>query len=113
MAALTVQQSKRAGNGIDLAGVAANVGGDTFPTTGREVLVIKNGGVGSVTLTVATPSTVDGLPVGDLTAAIGAGETRMIGPFPPGVYAADGQPGNNVALSYSGVTSVTVAVVRV
>ncbi len=113
MAALTVQQSKRSGNGVDLAGVAAAGGGDTFPTTGKEVVVITNGGGSPVTLTVATPGTVDSLAVADLTATIGAGETRLLGPFPPSIYATDGQPGSNVALSYSGVTSVTVAVVRV
>lgn len=114
MAALTVQQSKRSGNGVDLAGVSAGGGGDTFATTGKELLVIKNGGGSPITLTVATPGTAgDGLAIADLTATIGAGESRLLGPFPPGLYAVDGQPGNNVALSYSGVTSVTVAVVRV
>lgn len=110
MAVLTVQQATRSTNGIDLAGVAAAAGGDTFPNTGREVLIIKNGGGAPITLTVATPATVDGLAVADLTATIGAGATRMIGPFPPSVYSAsDG----SVALTYSAVTSVTVAAVKV
>lgn len=112
MAALTVQAVRRSSNGIDLAGAAASGGGDTFPTTGKECLVIKNGGGAGITLTVATPVTVDGLPVSELTATIGAGETRILGPFPPAWYSTDGNPGSNVALSYSSVTSVTVAVVQ-
>lgn len=113
MALLTVVQSKRADNGINLAGVAAAAGGDTFPTTGVEALVIRNGGAGAITLTVITPGNLDGLAIADLTASIGVGETRMLGPFAPAVYAADGQPGGNVALGYSAVASVTVAVVKI
>ncbi|HEY0882253.1 MAG TPA: hypothetical protein VGD87_12010, partial [Archangium sp.] len=96
-----------------LAGVAANGGGDSFPNYGQEVVVIKNGGGSSITLTVTTPATVDGLAVADRTAVIAAGETRMVGPFPPGWYNDNQQPGGSVALGYSGVTSVTVAVVKV
>lgn len=113
MAVLTVETAKRSGNGVNLAGVAAAAGGDSFPTTGKEVVVIKNGGAAPITLTVTTPATVDGLAVGDLTATIGVGETRLVGPFPPAIYAADGQPGGSVALGYSAVTSVSVAVVSV
>lgn len=112
MAALTVATSKRSTNGNDLAGVAASVGGDTFVNTGTELLVIKNGGGSGITLTVATPVTVDSLAVTDLTATIGAGETRMLGPFPPGIYNDTLAAGGIVSLSYSGVTSVTVAVIK-
>jgi hypothetical protein len=90
MATLTVTPATRGTNGVNLAGVAAAGGGDVFPNTGAEVLVIKNGGGSGITLTVATPITMDapagGLAVADLTASIGAGETRMVGPFPPGIY---------------------------
>lgn len=110
MATLTVNPAKRSGNGVDLAGVAAAGGGDSFPNTGAEVLVIKNGGGSGITLTVVTPVTVDGLAVADLTATIAAGATAMVGPFPPGTYS-DGS--GNVNLTYSAVTTVTVSVVKV
>ncbi|MEK7178551.1 MAG: hypothetical protein AAB721_02775 [Patescibacteria group bacterium] len=110
MATLTVLTSKRSANGNDLVGVAAAGGGDVFPNTGKEVVVIKNGGAGAITLTVVTPATIDGLAVADLTATIGVGETRAVGPFPPGVYSTGGVAGGNVSLTYSGVTTVTVAV---
>lgn len=106
MAALTPVTLKRATDGISLAGVAAAGGGDTFENTGKEFVVINNGGGGAITLTVATPTTVDGLAVADLTASVGAGAIKAVGPFPPSIY------GETVSLSYSGVTSVSVAVAR-
>ncbi len=113
MATHNVLQSRRASNGQDLAGVAAAGGGDVFPNTGKEIVVIKNGGGSGITLTVETKATLDGLAVTDLTATIAAGETRAVGPFPPSIYSVGGAAGGNAALSYSGVTSVTVAVVAV
>lgn len=113
MAVLTVANAVRSSNGVDLAGVAAAGGGDTFVNTGAEVVVIRNGGGSPITLTVATPVTVDGLAVTDLTASIAAGATRAIGPFPPGWYNDTAVSGGSVSLSYSGVTSVTVAVLKV
>ena len=107
MAALTVLDAIRATNGTDLAGVAAAGGGDTFTNDGRTVLVIKNGGGAGITLTVVTTITIDGLAVTDLTATIGAGATRAVGPFPTAWYS------ETVSLTYSGVTSVTVQPLRV
>lgn len=113
MAQLTITPARRGTNGIDLgAGVAAAAGGDVFENTGSELLAIKNGGGGAITLTAVTPATVDGQAVADLTASIGAGETRLVGPFPTAYYSAGGVTGGNVSLTYSGVTSVTVTVVR-
>lgn len=112
MAALTVNKSKRSGNGVDLAGAAASGGGDTFINTGAELVIIKNGSGAPMTLTVETQSTVDGLAVADLTATIGAGETRCLGPFPPAIYSEGAASGGNANLSYSSATSVTVAVVQ-
>lgn len=37
-------------------------------------------------VTVETPGVVDGLAVADLTVSVAATTTRLIGPFPPGVY---------------------------
>jgi hypothetical protein len=105
MAVLTVQNAIRATNGINLAGVAAGAGGDSFPNDGKTVFVIRNGSGASITLTVVTPVTVDGLAVADLTATIGAGETRSVGPFPPAWY---NDAGGSVNVTYSAVTTVTV-----
>jgi hypothetical protein len=107
MATLTVVDAKRSGNGQDLVGVAAAGGGDSFPNDGSTILVIKNGGGSPITLTCVTTITIDGLAVTDLTATIGAGETRAVGPFPTNYYS------TTVSLTYSGVTTVNVCALRV
>lgn len=112
MAVLTVVTSKRIDNGNDLAGAAAAVGGDSFVNTGTELVVIKNASVGAITVTFATPATLDGLAVADRTASIGAGETRLLGPFPPGIYNDTGIAGGSVNMTYSGVTTLTATVIK-
>lgn len=110
MALLTTLTSKRAANGNDLAGAAAAGGGDTFTNTGQEIAVIKNGSGAPITVTFVTPATLDGLAVTDLTVSVGAGETRAVGPFPPGVY---NDANGLVSMTYSGVTTLTVAILKV
>lgn len=113
MSLLTVESVGRSSSGTNLAGVAATAGGDTFINTGSEVLIIKNGDSSGMTLTVVTPVTVDGQAVPDETMAVAAGETRMVGPFPPGWFNDTLASGGVVSLTYSSVTSLTVKVVRV
>lgn len=108
MATLTVTAVARAG--IDLAGVAAAVGGDQFLNTGKEVLIVANGSGVSINVTFATPATVDGLAVADRTVAVAAGVTKAIGPFQRYAY---NDTSNYVQITYSAVTTVTVKVVSV
>lgn len=112
MAALSIVNSTRVSPGVDLAGAAAAGGGDTFVNTGVELVVFKNASVGSITVTIATPGTVDGLAIADRTIAVGAGETRLVGPFPPGIYNDTFISGGVVAMTYSGVTTFTVTVIK-
>jgi hypothetical protein len=104
MATLTVTSITTAG--VSPAGVAAAGGGDSFPNTGGELLLITNAGGGDITLTAATSMTVEGLAVADLAVVIPAGQARALGPFPRYLY------GTSVALTYSGVTSVSVKVLK-
>lgn len=108
MALLAVTDVAR--TGIDAAtAVAAAGGGDSFVNTGKEFLLIKNGSGGSITVTFVTQIQVDGQAVGDLAVAIAAGVTKLIGPFPKGYYN-DGT--DEVQVTYSGVTSLTVLPLR-
>lgn len=111
MAALTVKTAVQSGTNVN--GVAADVGGDTFANTGREALLVRNGSGGSLNVTIATPGTVDGLALEERVVAVPAGATRLIGPFPPRIFNVGGQPGANASVTYSGVTSLTVEVIRV
>jgi hypothetical protein len=115
MAELTVQDVVEAG--IVPSYDAAAGGGDTFDNPNGDVLLhVKNGGGGSINVTItAQQTTVKKSGFGDVTAgnlvvAVGAGAEKMIGPFPTLKY---NNSASEVAVGYSGVTSVTVAAVRV
>ncbi len=109
MADITAQTAARSANELTMASAAA--GGDTFTNTGIELLLIINGSGSPITLTVTTPQTVDSeadLAVADLAIVIPAGEQHLIGPFPKAHY---NNSSDQVSLSYSAVTSVTLAVI--
>jgi len=110
MAELTIQQITEAG--VDINYSAAAGGGDTADNGGSTFLHIKNGGESSITATITAQTTsVENSIYGDLTkanasVAIGAGEEAFIGPFKPAAF----NDGNGeIAITYSGVTSVTIA----
>lgn len=97
-----------------LGAVAATGGaGDQWVNTGRELFYIKNGGGGGITVTFDSPATCSfagaAIAAHDNVVSVGAAEERLIGPFPAVRF-------NNAAgdciVTYSGVTSVTVAVIR-
>ena len=89
--------------------VAATEGGDLFTNTGKELLLINNGGVAENDLTIVTQATVDSEAVADKVITIPAGEMHLIGPFPKGIYNnADGQ----VNLTYETFGDFTVSVIK-
>lgn len=108
-ALLTVQDVTL--SGVTPSYAAAGAGGDTFPNDGRSFLHVKNGGAGSITVTVDDLGST--APEGaaafdpDPDIVIGAGAEAMIGPFEKSRFDDDASV---VAVSYSGVTSVTVGV---
>lgn len=101
MAALALQVLVPGGSASTL--VAASGGGDTCAAGDGVFLEVNNGGGSSVTVTLVTPGTVEGLAVADRPVTIPAGERWKI---PVGrIYAkSDGQ----ADITYSGVTSLTV-----
>ncbi len=110
MAALTTNVVPNTGLRIDNLFAAASGGGDTCETGAGIELHVKNGGGSPVTVTLAYPGKYDG----DQTVS---GRTFVV-PITTGhtvipvrdVYR-DPATGR-AAITYSGVTSVTVAVVR-
>lgn len=109
MADLTVSTITR--SGIAPTYVAAAALGDAFVNTGRIFLHVKNGGGGSINVTVAEQVTADiaGYTATDLVVAVPAGAERMIGPFPRSAY---NDSNGKVQVSYSDETSVTVAALQ-
>lgn len=95
--------------GILVGAAAADVAGDKFANDGRQFAYFKNASGGSITVTVVTAKTVDGLAVADRTVALAAGEEKLIGPFDKDTY---NDTDGNVNFTYSGVTSLTMAVFK-
>lgn len=109
MALLTPQAIPSGGLAATYA--AASVGGDTVPNAedGRVFLHVKNGGGSAVTVTVGDPGrTPAGNPGTPSGVSVPAAGDRFI-PLQVGVVdASDGL----VDVTYSGITSVTVAALR-
>lgn len=116
MAQLTIQSVTQAG--ATITPVAAAAGGDAFANTNDEstVLEVTNGGGSPITVTITPPNSSYRLPgVGPVTVAaivvsVPNAGSRRIGPFPAAVW---NDVSGNVNAAYSGVTTVTVAAVRV
>ena len=106
MAQLTVNQVSL--TGVTVTPGAAAVGGDTFLNNGKTVLEVTNGSGGSINVTIDSLVACNQGSDHDIVVAVANGVTKRIGPFDPSRF-------NNSAgltsVSYSAVTSVTVAAV--
>lgn len=110
MAALTTQNIVAAGTAPTFGAAAG--GGDTAQVgTGQDTfLVVKNGGGSSINVTITAPGTNSyGEPNPDPVVAVANGTEKWI-PLRKEYDAGDGT--GRAAIAYSGVTSVTVAVIR-
>lgn len=107
MAQLSVQTISR--DGLTPTMSAAAGGGDKFSNNAKTWLHVVNGGGSPITVTIATEGAYDGLAVPDREVAVAAGAVKLIGPFPKDLYNDDD---DNVNVSYSGTTSVTVAAIK-
>lgn len=105
MAALSRQSITKAGAAVTFASAAG--GGDTLANpTAWDVLLIKNGDTSSKTVTLVVPGTDwNGQAIADTPVVVPAGETWAVKLDPR--YASSG----TLSITYSAVTSVTVAVV--
>jgi hypothetical protein len=103
VAVLTVQNVSQAG--LAASYTAAAVGGDTFANDGRVFLHVKNGGTGSIDVTIDSVTACNQGFDHNLVVSVPNAQERMIGPFDPSRFNNAGQ----VGVAYSGVTSVTVA----
>jgi hypothetical protein len=108
MATLTTQNI--ATTGILPTYASAAGGGDAMVADSTSFLHVKNGAGVSMTVTLATPATVDTtLAVGDRVVTVGATSEQMIS-VPAELYR---DPATGLAaITYSSVTTVTVAAIR-
>lgn len=89
--------------------VAAGAAGDEFANTGRVFLHVKNSGASSINVTINSQTPCSYGFDHDVVVAVPNGEDRMIGPFPKTRF---DDANGKVQVSYSDVTSVTVAAIE-
>lgn len=94
-------------DGLEATFHAASAGGDKVPP--GSLLEVVNGDASDKTVTLVTPGTAYGQPIGDQAVVVTAGERRHILIPNEGFTGSDGL----VSLTWSAVTSVTFAVLRV
>ena len=115
MTTLAVQSAVQAG--FVPSFTAANVDGHGVENlNGNVVLYVKNGSASPITVTVATPGTVEGLAITDLAVTVANASEKIIGPFKKAVFNQDlTTPALNsaIAVTFSAVTTVTVAAIKV
>ncbi|KIX79117.1 hypothetical protein SF23_02580 [Streptomyces sp. MBRL 10] len=105
MAALGLTTIPVAGGAtLDTSAVAAAGGGDSAPCGPNRFLYVFNGDASPHTVTIATPGTVSGVAIADVTVTVAAGKTAAI-PLTNMFRGATGR----AAITYDGVTSVKVA----
>jgi hypothetical protein len=107
LATLTVNTVSLAGFRDDNALVAAAGGGDAFAPGADTFFRINNGGGAPITVTFTTPATIGGIAIDNPAVVVTNAQSRLIGPFPYELFA-DPTTGLCV-VTYSGVTTVTVA----
>ncbi len=111
MATLTVYDSPE-GGGVTFA--AASSGGDVFPNDGKTLFVIVATAARTVTATAQdTTATVPGFGActkADAVQAVEINTTDVMGPFPTTAF---NNASGRVAIGYSSVTDLTIAVIRV
>lgn len=106
MATLTKQSIKH--TGLTPSFVAATGGGDDWINTGREFLYVKNGDASPMTVTVNSRVLSNYATDVDVEVSVPASSEKLIGAFPTQRF---NDSTNKAAISYSAVTSVTVAVI--
>lgn len=85
-------------------------GGDQVLNDGRTVLYFKNTDSSTVTVTLATGGTVAGIALADLSFTIAQNAEKIVGPFDRLLW---NDANGYVQISYSAVTAMTVAAIRI
>lgn len=109
MATLNVTNLKR--SGVTVTAQSVNDAGDKIPVTGKEVIVIKNNGVGSHTVTFKAQKKSQRGILTDVAVTVAAGGKVWCGPFPKSHF--DNGAGLMEVNYTSGASSdVTLEIVR-
>jgi len=93
---------------VPTAFTPAQVEGHYFPNNGATFLLVTNGSQSSINVTAVSALTVEGLAVADSVVAVGAGVTKLLGPFNPTIF---NDENGNMTVTFSAVTSVTCSII--
>jgi len=104
---LTIQEISL--TGITPTYTAANADGNYFSGSGKEFLIVKNGGASAITVTVTSQQECNQGELHHVTVSVDASGEKWIGPFDKDRF---NDTDGYVQVSYSDVSNVTVAVVR-
>ena len=116
MALLAVNEVVPTGFDFTTALAAATEAGDTAQNDGTMCLVVANDDSENHTVTVTAQNTsvykpgYANITFSNIAVAVPAGETIVIGPFPPAIY---NNASGIIAITYDAVTSVTIAAAKV
>lgn len=109
-ATLTTTVMSRTGWDLTAKATAAAGGGDKWLNTGAEHFVAVNASGGDITITFAwgVGGAIDGQVPTARTYKVLAGHTAVVGPFPTQFF---NDANGYLGVTYSGVTTLTVAVI--
>lgn len=83
---IVATQASRSGTVLPAATAGDAVNGNSVANDGRVVLIVRNTGASSRTITFHTARSVDGLTAPVRSESVPAGETQVFGPFSPNDY---------------------------
>lgn len=111
-AALTPTNVTRTGEDIATLS-AANADGYAVSNDGATWFEAANSDAGTVTITVQTPRTIDGLAVAEYTITVAQNERQIFGPFPRDTFnQSSGADKGKVYVDFSAVTGLTFGAYR-
>lgn len=97
--------------GLEATYAAADAGGDEFVVSPGTFVHVKNGSGGDITVTVDSKKDCDQASDHNSVTVVTAGEERFIGPFEDSDRWGDPNS-KRAAITYSGVTSLTIAAIK-
>jgi hypothetical protein len=109
MAYTTLAINQVVRGGLALAPAAANADGSYFKNDGRVVLYVVNGDSGGHDAILTPTRREGGKAVAADQTTVAAGAAAWLGPYPPEIF---NDALGNALVTFSGVTSVTIAAVR-
>ena len=108
---LTVTTTAAAGTVWPAMGAVDMGNGNMFPNTGREALIIANGGVVPITATITTNGTYavgsTAYAIADLAVVVATGTSKIVGPFDKTLF---NDANAQVLVDWSADTLITVGV---